>query len=188
MRRPAPARRRAIETGEDVKEALAVATRRIGAAPLLAALVALAALPIRAENRFTTLVLRSAVASNCRIAVSDLSFGAYDPIVTHAGSNLDAAALLTVTCTKGIAVNVLMDDGSHEVAGVRRMVSGAQNISYALYRDASRSRQWERGNVVAARAEGVFTPTTLGVYGRIPAGQVVPAGAYSDTVTATVDF
>ena len=188
MRRPAPARRRAIESGKTVKPNLAVAARRTGAAPLLAALVALAALSARAESRFTTLLVRSAVTSNCRIAVSDLSFGAYDPIVTHAGSNLDAAALLTVTCTKGIAVNVLMDDGSHEVAGVRRMASGAQNISYALYRDASRSSRWERGNVLALRAEGVFTPTTLSVYGRIPAGQVVPAGAYSDTVTATVDF
>jgi spore coat protein U-like protein len=68
------------------------------------------------------------------------------------------------------------------------MASGSQNLSYELYRDASRSSRWERGNVLALRAEGVFTPTAFAVYGRIPAGQVVPAGAYSDTVTATVDF
>jgi spore coat protein U-like protein len=188
MRRPAPARRRAIESGKTVKPNLAVAARRTGAAPLLAALVALAALSARAESRFTTLLVRSAVTSNCRIAVSDLSFGAYDPLVIHASSSLDASAILTVTCTKGITVNVLVDDGSHEDAGVRRMASGSQNLSYELYRDASRSSRWERGNVLALRAEGVFTPTTLSVYGRIPAGQVVPAGAYSDTVTATVDF
>ena len=95
---------------------------------------------------------------------------------------------MTVTCTKGITVNVLVDDGSHESAGVRRMASGPQNLGYELYRDASRSSRWERGNALALKAEGVFIPTTLGVYGRIPAGQVVPAGAYSDTVTATVDF
>jgi spore coat protein U-like protein len=171
-----------------VKANLAVAARRIRAAPLLAALVALVALSARAENGFTTLVVRSAVASNCRIAVSDLSFGAYDPLVIHAGSGLDASAVLTVTCTKGITVNVLVDDGSHEVAGVRRMASGSQKLSYELYRDASRSSRWERGNVLALRAGGVFTPTELGVYGRIRAGQVVLAGAYSDTVTATVDF
>jgi spore coat protein U-like protein len=188
MRRPAPARRRAIESGETVKANLAVAARRIGAAPLLAALVAFAAFSARAENRFTTLLVRSSVTSNCRIAVSDLSFAAYDPLLVHASSGLDATAILTVTCTKGITVNVLVDDGSHEAAGVRRMASGSQNLSYELFRDASRSSRWERGNAFALRAEGVFTPTALGVYGRIPAGQVVPAGAYSDTVTATVDF
>lgn len=165
-----------------------MAGRRIGAAPLLAALLALAAVSARGENRFTTLVVQSAVASNCRIAVSDLSFGAYDPLATHAGSSLDASAILTVTCTKGITANVLMDDGSHEAAGTRRMASGSQSLGYELYRDASRSSRWERGDVRALKAEGVFTPTTVGVYGRIPAGQVVPAGAYSDTVTATVDF
>jgi spore coat protein U-like protein len=173
---------------DDVKRDLAVAARRIGAVPLLAALVALAALSARAESRFTTLVVRSDVATNCRIAVSDLSFGGYDPLVIHAASSLDASAILTVTCTKGITMNVLVDDGSHESAGARRMASGSQNLSYELYRDASRSSRWERGNVRALRAGGVFSPTTLGVYGRIPAGQVVPAGSYSDTVTATVDF
>jgi len=188
MRRPAPARPRAIESGETVRANLAAPARTSRVAPLLAALVALAALSARAENRFTTLLVQSSVASNCRIAVSDLSFGAYDPLVTHASSSLDASAVLTVACTKGITVNVLVDDGSHGDAGVRRMASGSQNLSYELFRDASRSSPWDRGNALALRAVGVFTPATLGVYGRIPAGQVVPAGAYSDTVTATVDF
>lgn len=171
-----------------MKAKLAVAARRIGAAPLLAAIVALAASPARAEKRFTTLLVQSSVVPNCRIAVSDLSFAAYDPLAVHASSGLDASAVLTVTCIRGITVNVLVDDGSHGSAGVRRMASGPQNLGYELYRDASRSSRWERGNALALRAEGVFVPTTLGVYGRIPAGQVVPAGAYSDTVTATVDF
>jgi len=185
MRRRARARRRAIETGYAVKRKSA---RRIGAAPLLAVLVALSFSPARSESRFTTLVVASTVASNCRIAVSDLSFGAYDPLVTHAASSLDASTILTVTCTKGTTANVLVSDGGHGAAGARRMASGSQSLSYELYRDASRSSRWERGNVLALRAEGAFTPTTLAVYGRIPAGQVVPAGAYSDTVTATVDF
>ena len=165
-----------------------MAARRIGAAPLLTVLFALTALPATAETKFTTLLVQSSVAPNCRVAVSDLSFAAYDPLVIHASSGLDASAILTVTCTKGISVNVLVNDGSHESAGIRRMASGSQNLSYELYRDASRSSRWERGNALALRAEGVFTPTRLGVYGRIPAGQVVPAGSYSDTVTATVDF
>ena len=35
---------------------------------------------------------------------------------------------------------------------------------------------------------GTGTETSLTVYGRIPAGQNVPAGSYSDTVVATVTF
>src|ERR1019366_3264124 len=103
-----------------------------------------AAFSARAESRFTTLLVRSDVATNCRIAVSDLSFGAYDPLVIHAASVLDASAILTVTCTKGTTMSVLVDDGSHENAGARRMVSGSQNLSYELYHDASRSSRWER--------------------------------------------
>src|SRR5271169_4522903 len=149
MRQPAPARPRAIESGETVKANLAAAARMSRAAPLLAALVALAALSARAENRVATLLVQSSVASNCRIAVSDLSFGAYDPLVIHASSSLDASAILTVTCTKGITVNVVVDDGSHGAAGVRRMASGPQNLSYEIYRDASRSSPWDRGNALA---------------------------------------
>ena len=155
---------------------------------MLAALAGLGSSWARAESRFSTLLVRSDVVPNCRVAVSSLSFGVYDPLVTHAGSTLDATAAVSVTCTKGITANVLMDDGSHGESGGRRMASGSESVGYQLYRDASRSLPWERGDAQVLRGEGVFVPTTLRVYGRVPSGQVVVAGAYSDTVTATVDF
>ena len=37
-------------------------------------------------------------------------------------------------------------------------------------------------------SEGIHKPQQLTVYGRIPPGQEVASGVYTDVVTATVDF
>jgi spore coat protein U-like protein len=134
------------------------------------------------------------VANNCTISSTAVTFPNYDPIVTHATSPDDSnAGAVTVTCTKGTVANIGLGLGGNASGTQRRMKDGGSNyISYELYQNTGRTIVW--GNA----AGSWFTPTpaaapdknprTFTVYGRISAGQDVPAGNYTDTVVATVNF
>lgn len=126
------------------------------------------------------------VIANCRIVVTDLAFGAYDPLVEHSTAALDGSANVQVLCTKNLRATVLMDDNSGVAS--RFMRSGSDSLPYAIFSDASRTKVWGTGaNAIQITGTGT-SPQELTVFGRIPAGQVVPAGWYTDAVTATVDF
>lgn len=126
------------------------------------------------------------VVPNCRIAVTDLAFGAYDPLIEHASRNLDGTALVRVVCTRNERATILMEDqGSSQ----RALRFGSHQIAYSLFMDPARTQTWGSGvNVVQISFPEGAKPKEFTVYGRIPAGQVVPAGSYHDSVIATVDF
>ena len=153
-------------------------------AGLLALLTAVAGEAATASAQLNVTVR---VVPNCRIAVTDLAFGAYDPLVQHSTQNLDGTALVRVVCTKNERATILMED---EHGSNARALSFAGNaLTYGIFSDSARTSVWGgRGNGVQVTFDGGSSPQELTVYGRIPAGQVVPAGPYSDAVTATVDF
>jgi len=70
------------------------------------------------------------------------------------------------------------------------MTDGSNTLEYNLYTDAGRTTVWGDGTAssVTAAGTGSGAQQSLTVYGRIPASQSVPAGSYSDTVTATINF
>lgn len=126
------------------------------------------------------------VVPNCRIAVTDLAFGAYDPLVEHSSQNLDGTAAVTVVCTRNERATILME-GSE--AAMRALRAGEYSLSYGIFSDSARTQIWGTGaNAVQVSFDDTSGPRELTVYGRIPPGQVVPAGIYYDSVTATVDF
>ena len=126
------------------------------------------------------------VVPNCRIAVTNLAFGDYDPLVEHAARNLDGTALVRVTCSKNERASIVMEENE---SLPRMLRAGSEELAYAIFSDPSRTRMWGTGgNAVQVSFEETTAPQELTVYGRIPGGQVVPAGWYSDSVTATVDF
>ena len=147
-----------------------------------------------AQTDTADLDVSAEVTASCTITTSPLAFGSYDPVVTHAASPLEQTGGVTVTCTSGAATTVTLgqglsaDAGSTDAVPVRRMLSGADFLSYALYSDSGRTTAW--GNTAGAGVAhtGTGTATALTVYGRIPAAQNVPAGSYVDTVVATVTF
>ena len=60
-------------------------------------------------------------------------------------------------------------------------------LNYQLYSDSARGTVWD--NVTGTTLTGSGIAQGLTVYGRLPGGQLsAPAGAYSDTITATVSF
>ena len=63
-------------------------------------------------------------------------------------------------------------------------------IAYQLYLDSARSQVWGDGATGAVHGgTGTGANQAITVYGRVPAGQPLPAGGvYRDTVTATIVY
>ena len=147
-----------------------------------------------AGSKSTTFNVTSSVSANCTIAATDLNFGAYDPVVANKTTALDVNTSVNVLCTKGsTGVKVGLDLGTHTAAGNRFMSNGTDSLQYELYSDSAGGTVW--GNSGAGLVSWpVFGPIGAGagvshtVFGRVPAGQDVSVGSYSDLITATVNF
>jgi len=146
---------------------------------------------VQAASTSANLSLTASVANNCTIATSAVAFGSYDPVVAHAAADLDGAGQVTIACTKGAAATIGLDLGSNAAVTTRRLSDGVSSfLTYELYTDVARADVW------GDAAPDLFTPAvapskvarSFSVYGRIPSNQDVPAGAYTDTVVATVNF
>lgn len=129
------------------------------------------------------------VISNCQIAVTDLAFGAYDPLGDNAQHALDATADVRMLCSRNAQANVMLDFGRNSRTLVRSMVAGPDRINYELFQDSSRTKPWGDGeNALHVFGVGGREAQRFVVYGRVSSGQEVPPGAYTDVVMATVDF
>jgi spore coat protein U-like protein len=107
--------------------------------------------------------ISATVSNDCTISAGTLNFGTYD---TLAASPDDDTGTVTITCT-----------------------SGTNFLNYEIYQDAGRTIVW--GSVASGQHQnttGTGAAQNFTAYGRIPALQNVPAGSYTDTVTATVNF
>jgi spore coat protein U-like protein len=148
--------------------------------------------PASAASATATLSVSATISSNCTISTSAVGFPAYDPIVAHATTPDDSTSgSVTIICTKGTAPSVGLGLGSNASSSQRRMRNGTSNyLEYALYQDVNRTTVWgDSGSALfSPGAAPSKAPRTYTVYGRIPAGQDLPAGIYADTVVATVNF
>ena len=163
----------------------------------LAGALALAAGSASAGTVSGSLPVSASVAASCKIAsINAIAFGSYDPANVNATTPLDAQGAVNVSCTKGDAVSVTLDQGANAtaastcVAPARQMADGTNRLAYNVYSDTGRTTAWgcDTTNSVAFTSASASTPTTLTTYGRVPAGQDVPAGSYADTITVSVAF
>lgn len=128
------------------------------------------------------------ITATCNIGVTtpatDVAFGSHPSTDTNA----TATGIINVTCTQGTDYQVELDNGLYYSA-TRRMNDGGTNyVAYGLYQDASHLQPWT--TVLASEAysgTGSGSEQPLTVYGLVPSANS-PAGAYTDTVTATVTF
>lgn len=162
--------------------------RRI--AILLCASTALVLPEARAAERGTAKIAVSAVVEpNCRLAVEPLAFGNYDPLGAHTSSDLDASASMVLTCTRDSRASVVMDSGRNGAGRTRSLTFAGNRLSYEIFRDPAHTQNWGGGaDAMQVIAQGLRAPSELIVYGRIPGGQEVGAGSYTDVITATIDF
>jgi spore coat protein U-like protein len=131
------------------------------------------------------------VLANCSLTVPPLTFGSYDPLAAHAAAPSDASTIVIVNCTRNTAASIGFDFGQHSPVSGQRVMRGpgADGLIYQIFRDAARSLTWAEGSeAVRFISRGLTNPERLTVFGRIPARQEVEPGAYTDVLTATVDF
>jgi len=139
----------------------------------LAALLFAAALPGAAR-----------AASSCNIlAAGAVAFGTYqwtDPAPT------DSVGTISYNCNSDALV--ALSAGNSGTANQRTLASGTNTLEYNLYTDAARIQIW--GDVITGGGVQIARSgrSDLSVYGRIPPGQNVASGTYTDTVTVTFVF
>jgi len=125
------------------------------------------------------------VVATCTISTSPVAFG------TYSGSQVDATGTVTANCITGTAWTIGLGAGTGVGAtpSNRKMTSGADTLSYALFSDSTRSTNW--GNAIGVdtvAGTGTGTAQAQTVYGRIAAGPTPAPGSYTDTVIATINF
>lgn len=129
----------------------------------------------------------ASVPHHCSInAATDLDFGSVPGLIENPH---DQTSSVTVTCTGRTAWRMSMDDGLHAAGGQRRMRrdGGTDHVRYELYGNPGRTQRWGADST-GLTGTGTGSSQTLTVYGRVPGGQAVPAGRYSDTITVTVTY
>ena len=160
-------------------------------AMLFAVSASLAASPAMAQGTAGSTVSVSAkVTANCTASTTAVAFG---DINTLNSANTDATGSLSVTCTSGTAwsASAAAGSGADATVAARKLTSGSNSLSYALYTNAERSTLWGDGTAstapITGRGTGQAQPNVI--YARVPGGQTsAPAGSYSDTVAITVTY
>lgn len=147
--------------------------------------------------------LSCAQAQTCTVVVTPLAFGAY---TSPQGPRVDSSATVQVRCTPAylllacrVPYTLSLSAGQAPTGSSRQLSAGLGLLRYDLYSDAARTVAWGDGGASGATVSGTITTGLLGllclqgsrnhtVYGRIPAAQNVPVGAYQDQVVLTVTY
>jgi len=155
--------------------------------------LAIAAIPAHAGTATGTFDVTTTVVNSCVInSAGNLVFPNYD---VNAGAATTGTSTINVNCTKGDAYTIALSYGGTGTVANRIMVSGGNNLNYNLYTDSGWTKVWNSTCTVGNNCDGGTgagpgggNQQTYTVYGQIPAGQNVPAGSYTDTITLTVTF
>lgn len=136
-------------------------------------------------------------AFNCNVNVTGLGFGGYD---VFSSIPKDATATVNVTCNAPpqnpnapIPVVISLSPGNSGNFAQRQMqrVGGPERLAYNLFTTPSFSTAWGDGSGGSQTQTNFVTrtmPWNATIYARIPAGQNVPVGSYSDVITVTIEW
>jgi len=133
--------------------------------------------------------------ATCSVSSSGLSFGEYDVLSLHENYSIGN---LSVSCTglsetASVAYEIQLGRGSGTY-GSRTLTSGGNVLAYNVYTQANHLFIWGDGSfgtAVLNDSYGLGLSTVSNnypIYGRIPAGQNVSAGNYSDTLIMTINY
>jgi spore coat protein U-like protein len=129
----------------------------------------------------------------CTVSSTGVAFGAYNP---QSAAPDDSTGTIQADChPSDHDVNVQIGAGLYGSVATRRMSSGAATLDYYLFTNAGRFVIWGDGTLgsisqtlTGGSVSGGTRRFTGTIYGRIPAGQNVPAGTYNDTLIVTITF
>jgi spore coat protein U-like protein len=133
---------------------------------------------------------RGAAADQCTISATPMIFGAYN---VFQGSPVDTTGSVVYRCNGNLAsLAITINRGQSQTFLPRELGQGNEKLAYNLYRDAARTTVWGDFTAGTWAYIDVNPPkkddVALTIYGRIPPGQDVSVGTYSDTVTVVVLF
>jgi spore coat protein U-like protein len=126
----------------------------------------------------------------CSLSGTSISFGNYDVFST---SPLDTNGSIVYRCGNADNnISISLDQGGASSFNPRRMLKGSEALNYNLYLDAARTVIWGNGTG-GTQTYFIKNPpnnqdVTVPVYGRVPTGQSVSKGAYTNTITVTINF
>jgi spore coat protein U-like protein len=138
-------------------------------------------------------------AVTCTASSTSTAFGIYNPLSatpTYANGDVEVVCTLLSGGATTLTLVSSYSTGASATYAMRTMLSGANKLNYNLFFDAAYTSI--RGNGTGGSATGGATinltpgnPTGTAsgtIYGRIPAGQDVAAGSYSDTIVVTITY
>lgn len=148
----------------------------------------LATAAVHAATSGTTFQVTATVSSGCLIAATNHDFGIYT--TSSLMDNINGSNVLTATCTMAVpyTLGLNVGSGTGATAAARKMtrVGGTEMLNYSLYQTVDRLSVLS--DVLTISGLGTGVAINHSVFGKITAGQNVPAGNYVDTVTATINF
>jgi len=133
-------------------------------------------------------------ACSCTVTATGVSFGSYDPLSqVDNGSTGTIRVFCTLIAALAGSFTIDLSTGASGSYSQRTLKKSASALTYNLFSDSAYSRIWGNGTGGSTQVSQSFSSLfivdrTLTVYGRIPAGQNVPAGAYADTIIVTVTY
>lgn len=139
-------------------------------------------------------------AFSCSATVSvplPLAFGNYDPsAVTPKDSTTTVNVVGTVTglgVLVTLSYSISLDAGAGGTIANRQLTGPGTPLLYNLYTTNARDTVWGTGTVTDSYSQvaslgGASVPRSYTAYGRIPVGQYVAPGSYSNTITVTVTY
>jgi spore coat protein U-like protein len=153
----------------------------LAAATVAAAALAVAFVPRDADaaTQNAVFTVTANVATACSIGAANVTL-AYDP---NAAVATTAPATVTLHCTNGTHYDVGMLTGG-------TLVGAGGALNYSIFQPGTTNTKWTNtgSGLVSGSANSFATAIVLTGTVSIPPAQDVPAGAYVENVTATVNF
>jgi spore coat protein U-like protein len=148
------------------------------------------------ENLFLLILKVEIAISGCTINTSPIRFGNYDPFLSTPS---DTAGTITINCTSDVvkAILTLSQSSTSGSFNPRQMKCSGRTdlLNYNIYTDIARTIIFGNGtggtgDIGLKRPTGPPAPWSqmIDIYGRIPPGQNVSVGSYSDTITLTINW
>ena len=148
-------------------------------------------IPVRVVAAACLLLAAAArVDAACTLSSTSISFGTYD--VFQAGPS-DSTGTITFRCgTADRDIRIAISKGTSSTFSPRTLVSGPESLTYNLFFDPSYTQIW--GDATGGTTTYFIRnpqnnrDIVLTMYARIPAGQDITVGSYSDTVVVTLEY
>lgn len=129
--------------------------------------------------------------SQCSISATSIVFSNYD---VFSNIPVDSAGTISISCSKEVTkafVTIGTSSGSGTINPRKmKLSSGNDFLDYNIFSDVTRTAVLGNTPIEFRRPSGKPAPwsESFSIYARIPPGQDVSFGSYSDSVSVSVDW